>query len=44
VAGAAVDQDGARVVVAWSAAVSDQDPVSGATTGGRATVTVCDRP
>jgi len=37
---AAVAQDGARVVRALSAAVPSQDPMSGATTGGRATVTV----
>ncbi len=42
---AAVAQDGDRVVLALPAAVPSQDPVRGATTtGGRATVTVRDRP
>jgi len=45
VGGAAVDQDGERVVLALLATVPYQDPVSGATTtGGLATVTFRDRP
>jgi len=45
VAVAAVDQDGAQVVLALPAAVPYQDPVSGAmTTAGLATVTFRDRP
>ena len=45
VADAAVAQDGERVVRALPATVPSPDPVSGATTtGGRATVTVRDRP
>jgi len=39
VAVAAADQGGERVVRALPAAVPSQDPVGGATTGGRATVT-----